>query len=125
VTSSGTPSNELVLVVDDNDEFRRLALRIIVSFGCSVVEASDVASAVRVAREHRPGTVLADIGLPDGDGFGLTEQMLALHSGVRVILMSTDSDIANAAAAQRVGAIAFVPKDQLLSAAVRRLFVPR
>ena len=58
--------------------------------------------------------MIVDIGLPDGDGFGLTEQLVALPSPPRVVLISTDADAGNRTAAQRVGAVGFLPKDELL-----------
>ena len=66
-------------------------------------------------------TVIVDIGLPDGDGFGLTEQLVALPSAPRVVLISTDADAGNGAAARRVGAVGFLPKDELLGGVLQRL----
>jgi CheY-like chemotaxis protein len=111
----------LVLVVDDNPAFRDLARRVLVSWGHDVIEAGSVAEALVRAAEQRPGTALVDIGLPDGDGFDLTEQLLGLPWGIRVVMISTDSDAGNGFAAQRVGASGFFPKDELLSAALRQL----
>jgi CheY-like chemotaxis protein len=111
----------LVLVVDDNAGFRGLAARILSGWGYEVIEAGTVAEAVACAVERRPHTVVVDIGLPDGDGFGLTEQLVALPSPPRVILISTDADAGNRTAAQRVGAVGFVPKDELLGGALQGL----
>ena len=111
-----------VLVVDDDESFRRLAGRLIVSWGHVVLgEAGSVGEAVTRTAELRPELVLADIGLPDGNGFGLTRSLLALPHPPVVILISSDSDAANGQAAERVGACAFVPKDELLSGRLRAL----
>jgi DNA-binding NarL/FixJ family response regulator len=111
-----------VLVVDDDASFRNLAARILVSWGHTVVaEAGTVDEALARARELQPHTVLADIGLPDGDGFDLAERLGAEDSPPRVILISSDSDAANGPAAHRVGAVGFVPKDELAGAGLRRL----
>ena len=69
----------------------------------------------------RPDTVLVDIGLPDGDGFSLTRQLRAKSWAMRVVLFSSDADRANVAAAERAGAVGFLPKDELSSPALRRL----
>ncbi len=111
-----------VLVVDDDLSFRRLAARILTSWGHAVVgEAGTVAEAVARTAELRPDTVLADIGLPDGDGFALTLALLALPRPPRVVLISSDSDAANGPAARRVGAAGFVPKDELTGQLLQRL----
>lgn len=84
-------------------------------------EAGSVAEALACAEALRPDTVLVDIGLPDGDGFSLTQQLCAKSWPMRVVLFSSDSDRANAAAADRVGAIGFFPKDELSAPATRQL----
>ena len=111
-----------VLVVDDDVAFRGLATRILASWGHVVVgEAGTVAEALARTVELEPHTVLADIGLPDGDGFALTYDLRALPRPPRVVLISSDSDVANGPAADRVGACGFVPKDELPGGVLRDL----
>jgi CheY-like chemotaxis protein len=119
------PMPDTVLVVDDNPDFRDLARRILVAWGHEVIEAGTVAEAVALATEQRPVAALVDIALPDGDGFALTERLLSLPWPIKVILTSTDSDAGNGFVARRVGAIAFYPKDELLSAELRELIAER
>jgi CheY-like chemotaxis protein len=109
-----------VLVVDDDAAFRDLARRILTACGYVVAgEAGSVAEALERAAALHPDAALVDIGLPDGDGFALTEQLVALPRPVRVVLVSADGDRANEGAACRAGAAAFLPKDQLSGAALR------
>jgi CheY-like chemotaxis protein len=111
-----------VLVVDDDAEFRDLAARILTSWGHAVIGgAGSVAEALAQATKLRPDVVLVDIGLPDGDGFALTEQLVALPWAVRVVLISSEADRAAVQAAQRAGADGFLPKDELSSALLRQL----
>ena len=115
-----------VLVVDDDAGFRDLATRILTGWGHTVVgEAGSVAEALALATELRPDTVLVDIGLPDGDGFALTELLVSMPWGVRVVLISSDADRATMQAAQRAGADSFLPKDELAGAAMRELIEGR
>jgi DNA-binding NarL/FixJ family response regulator len=103
-----------VLVVDDDASFRDIATRILESWGHVVVgQAGSVDEAMARTAELRPDTVLVDIGLPDGNGFDLTRQLMALPWKLRVVLISSDSDVANGPAARRVGASGFFPKDEL------------
>jgi DNA-binding NarL/FixJ family response regulator len=111
-----------VLVVDDDAGFRALATRVLTSWGHAVIgQAGSVAEALAQAARLRPEVVLVDIGLPDGDGFSLTEQLVAMPWAVRVVLISAQGDRATAQAAQRAGADSFLPKDELSSARLRRL----
>lgn len=111
-----------VLVVDDDHAFRRLAAGMLTDAGYTVVaEAETVAGALAQADGARPDAALVDIGLPDGDGFGLTERLVALPWAPRVGIVSSDADAANGAAALRAGAAGFVPKDQLSAIALREL----
>ncbi len=111
----------LVLVVDDDAAFRGLAARIVTGWGHEVIEAGSVAEAVTQVVARRPCAAVVDLGLPDGDGFSLTQQLVALANPPRVILISTDSAAGNRSAAARAGALDFVPKDQLLRGPLREL----
>jgi CheY-like chemotaxis protein len=111
-----------VLVVDDDVSFRALAARIVAGWGHTVVgQAGTAAEALECVQALRPDTVLLDIGLPDGDGFSLTERLRALPEPPRVVLISSDSDGANGAVARRAGAAGFVPKDELTGRPLRDL----
>jgi DNA-binding NarL/FixJ family response regulator len=109
-----------VLIVDDDVAFGDLAARVVTGWGHLVVgRAGSVSAGLVRATELRPDTVLVDIGLPDGDGFSLTEQLVAMPWPMRVILISSDSDPANVSAAHRAGAAGFVPKDELSGVEMR------
>jgi CheY-like chemotaxis protein len=111
-----------VLIVDDDADFRDLASRILTSWGHVVIgQAGSVAEALARAVELRPDTALVDVGLPDGDGFALTELLRAMPWAVRVVMTSADADRANARAAARAGAQGFLPKDELSDVPSRQL----
>jgi DNA-binding NarL/FixJ family response regulator len=115
-----------VLVVDDDASFRELATRVLGGWGHAVVgEACGAREALAQAAELHPDTALVDIGLPDADGFWLTEQLRALPWPLRVVLISSDGDRANGLAAERAGACGFFPKDELTGSALRLLIEAR
>lgn len=115
-----------VLVVDDDPEFRGLALRLLAVFGLAVAgEAANVAAAIAAAEQLRPDAVLVDVALPDGDGISLASALTALPWRPRVVLTSTNADAATPADVRRSGAEAFVPKDQLPNAALASLLTRR
>jgi DNA-binding NarL/FixJ family response regulator len=109
-----------VLIVDDDFSFRAVAVRIVASWGHDVVgEAGSVDEAMVLASELRPDTVIVDIGLPDGDGFELTSRLIGLAWPMRVLMISSDSDVANRSAAERAGASGFFPKGAIAGLAFR------
>src|SRR3954463_2185396 len=118
--------HDSILVVDDDVSVRGLVVRILRSWGHTVIgEAGSISEALDYADARRPGVVLVDVGLPDGDGFSLTRQLGAMPWAMRVVIFSSDADPANKAAAARAGAIGFFPKDELLSPALQRLIEDR
>jgi DNA-binding NarL/FixJ family response regulator len=111
-----------VMVVDDDPAFRRLAERLLVTFGLAVVaEAETVAAAIATATTHKPDAVLVDVGLPDGNGISLARELAALPWHPRVLLTSSDADAATAKDVDGSGAGGFVPKDQLPNAPLHQL----
>jgi DNA-binding NarL/FixJ family response regulator len=111
-----------VLVIDDDAVFRALARRMLVDCGLMVVgEAETVATGMAAAMELRPQAALVDVGLPDGNGIALARELSALPWRPRILLTSTDPDAASADDIRRSGATAFVAKDELPNAPLRRL----
>lgn len=111
-----------ILLVDDDDGFRSLAVGTLRAAGLErVYEASTAAGALTAAAELRPDAALIDIGLPDGDGFQLARELAALPHPPRVVLISADVDAADDAAARRAGAVGFVAKEDLEGARLGRL----
>ncbi|HEV8378182.1 MAG TPA: PAS domain S-box protein, partial [Tepidisphaeraceae bacterium] len=66
-----------VLLVEDHLDTRKVIVRLLKSFGCTVTEASSVAEALAAADRDEFDVLLSDIGLPDGSG---TEIMTELKS---------------------------------------------
>jgi len=75
----------VVLVVDDDDESRRLARRHLDRLGWEVAEADDGASALRwLSQNPRPAMILLDLVMPGMNGFAFLEEM-AKHAEWREI----------------------------------------
>jgi DNA-binding NarL/FixJ family response regulator len=78
-----------------------------------VGEASDGASAVRLAAQERPDVVLMDIRMPGLDGLEATRRIVAdpTLSGVRIVILTTFDLDEYVFEALRVGASGFLVKD--------------
>jgi len=113
-----------ILIVDDHDGFRAFARAMLEAAGFTVAEASTGAEATTAAAAVRPRLVLLDIQLPDSDGFEVARRLSAQADSPVVVLTSTReaSDYGGRIASSP--AAAFLPKDQLSGAALRR-FLPQ
>jgi CheY-like chemotaxis protein len=61
-------THPLVLVVDDEDEIRAVAVRAVQQLGVSVVVARNGIEGIAVAKEYRPDIVVTDAMMPKLDG---------------------------------------------------------
>jgi two-component system cell cycle response regulator DivK len=57
-----------VLVVDDNDMSRKLALTVLLAAGFRTFGAATAEQGIALAIEHAPDVILMDLRLPDMDG---------------------------------------------------------
>lgn len=79
-----------VLVVDDNDRNRKLALDVLSAAGFRTFGAATAAQGIALARVHVPDVILMDLRLPDVDGVEATRR-LATHertARIPVVAMS-------------------------------------
>ena len=66
-----------VLVVDDNDRNRKLALDVLGAAGFRTFGSATAAQGIALAREHVPDVILMDLRLPDMDGVDATRRLAA------------------------------------------------
>lgn len=80
-----------------------------------LLEAGDVASARRLAREKDPLLAVVDIGLPDGSGLDLAAELKQERPGCVVALCTTYDLPEYREAAARCGIDHFVSKEAIFS----------
>ena len=82
-----------VLVVDDNDRNRKLAIDVLSAAGFRTFGSATAAQGLALAREHVPDVVLMDLRLPDMDGVDATRALSAHERTalVPVIAMSAST----------------------------------
>ena len=73
----GTAATErpLVLIVEDNEQNRKLARDVLRASGFATLEAASGAEGIALAAEHLPDVILMDLGLPDMDGTDVARQL--------------------------------------------------
>jgi DNA-binding NarL/FixJ family response regulator len=104
-----------LLVVDDNAEFRSIALQVIESHpNLAVVgQAADGEAAVMQASRLRPDVVLMDVAMPILGGLEATRKIGRDSPDVRVILLLSTCSEEYRRAARECGAAASVAKERL------------
>lgn len=71
----GDLSGVAVLVVEDNDDARKLLAAILKRAGATVESAENAAAALEVLRGHRPDLIISDIEMPGEDGYSLIRKV--------------------------------------------------
>jgi len=85
----------MVLIAEDNDDFRELLTVFLSGRAYEVVGAKDGREAVAAALRYRPALVLMDIGLPGVDGLSAAREIRgALTAAETVILVVSAYDSA-------------------------------
>src|SRR5215213_1738467 len=78
----------LVLVVDDNRDCADSLALLVGLWGYRAVVAYDGPSALALYREHRPGVVLLDVGLPGMDGCAVAARIRRDHPADGALLVA-------------------------------------
>jgi DNA-binding NarL/FixJ family response regulator len=112
-----------VLVVDDHPVVRRgLRALLEVQDGITVAgEAGDGATALTQAAELAPDVILLDLKLPGPDGRTVLAELATRGSTARVLVLTSVTEPASAAAAVRAGAAGVLYKDVDPDALVRAI----
>ena len=112
-----------ILIIDDEEQLRRLMARIIGLEGYEVAEAPDCASGMKTLRRYDPDVVLCDVKLPDGNGVEMVGRIKEAAPATEVILLTAYGNIPDGVQAIKNGAFDFLPKpldDEKLLASVEK-----
>jgi two-component system cell cycle response regulator DivK len=105
-------STRRILIVDDNDDNRRILRDLLTHAGMEVIEALSGEDAVARAMTERPDLVLMDIQLPDIDGYEATRRIKAepALSQLPVIAVTSYALSGDEAKARAAGCDGYVAK---------------
>jgi DNA-binding NarL/FixJ family response regulator len=102
-----------ILVADDDARMRRMVKQTVAGLASAICEASNGDEAVAVCAAERPDWVLMDLRMKPMDGLRATAEIMARFPGTRIAIVSQYDDPALRAEAARVGACAYVLKENL------------
>jgi putative two-component system response regulator len=101
---------ESILVVDDDEQLRRLLVRLMSSEGFACRDAGSVREAREALRSADADLVLLDVHLPGESGLTFAREIAGHHPGPAVIMVSGADDAEVAGIALDAGAYGYVTK---------------
>jgi len=85
---------ERILLVEDEEGVRKVALRVLRDYGYEVMEAASANEGAAIFKEenYKFDLVISDIVLPDKSGIELSEDIILLKPGIKILLSSGYAD---------------------------------
>jgi DNA-binding NtrC family response regulator len=121
---SSAPHKRIV-VIDDDRTVQATLSAVLQRHGYSVEVCPNASQGRKKVSEVKPDLVLLDLGLPDGDGIEVLQELKSAHPETPVIVLTANDSIANAIESIKHGAFHFVPKpyavEELLGLCTRAL----
>ncbi len=99
-----------ILIIDDEEQLRKLLARIIGLEGFSVQQAASLRAATDALSRDAFDVVLCDVRLPDGNGVEYTRQIRERYPLSEVILLTAFGNIADGVLAIKNGAFDYIVK---------------
>ena len=108
-----------LLVVEDNENVRRLIRRLVADLAEEIYECGDGAGALEAYSRCHPDWVLMDIMMEKVDGLAATREIRAAFPAARIIIVTNHDGDGLRDAARAAGACKYVLKENLIE--VRRV----
>ena len=99
-----------LLIIDDEEQIRKLLSRLLELEGYEVHHANDCRSALRQAEISYPEVILCDVRLPDGSGVDLIANLKKIHPLTEIIMLTAHGNIPDGVQAIKNGAFDYITK---------------
>ena len=108
--TTGQPSQERILLVDDDESFLEVMVFLLEEEGYEVVRAKSGPEAFERLQSGPFPVMVTDLKMPGLDGLSLLKKAHGLDPNLLVIVTTAFGDMATAVAAMKAGAFDFLPK---------------
>ena len=109
-----------ILVVEDDDVFRRILVAAFEARGYEAQGVADAAAAIAAAERESPEMAVVDLRLPDQSGLDVVRQLKAIDESTAIVVLTGYGSIATALESVRLGATHYLTKptdaDRILAA---------
>lgn len=109
-TAAEPGANRSLLIVEDDEPFRRRLAEAMERRGFAVTAADSVASGMAAAKAAPPVFAVVDLRLVDGSGLELVTALQEARPDVRIVILTGYGNIATAVAAIKAGAVDYLAK---------------
>ncbi|MBC9910687.1 sigma-54-dependent transcriptional regulator [Chitinophaga varians] len=99
-----------ILIIDDEDQLRKLLSRLLALEGYTMHEAGNIRSAMKILEKEEISVVLSDVKLPDGNGVELVQTIRSRFPQVETIVLTAYGNIADGVQAIKNGAFDYITK---------------
>src|ERR1041384_4941090 len=112
VRAEVTRKGSMVLLVDDEDQLRRVTRDLLERHGYTVVEARDGAQALEAVDRHAPDIILLDLNLPGVDGYSVLAELRSRPATrqLPIVVLTAKGDEDNEVRVLQLGADDFLTK---------------
>lgn len=99
-----------LLIIDDEDQIRRLLTRMMELEGYEVFQAADCHTGLKQLEHLHPDVTLCDVYLPDGNGVELIPKMKKISNDTEIIMLTAHGNISDGVQAIKNGAFDYLTK---------------
>lgn len=99
-----------ILIIDDEDQLRKLLSRLLALEGYTLHEAPNLRAAMKILEKEEIHVILSDVKLPDGNGVEQVQQIHAKYPEIETIVLTAYGNIADGVQAIKNGAFDYITK---------------
>ena len=99
-----------ILVIDDDDFIRSLLVTVLTKAGYKVIDAIDGETGLKLVEINLPDLVITDYKMPGISGMDVVTEIVRLHPGIPVIMLTAYGDVSLTIKAIQAGAYDFIEK---------------
>jgi len=119
------PSDNTLLILDDDGPFRNRLGRALTSRGFEITAVETVAEAKEIAKANPPAFAVLDMRLEDGNGLDVVDALHESRADCKMVMLTGYGNLATAVAAVKAGAVDYLAKPADADDVCKALLAPR